>query len=88
MSKPIESAKSMQEHWREYRDQCYPDGLDGAQNRECHQAFFSAAFVILYNVLAEVSQMSDEDAVSTLKRLQTEVAEVVGDRLKTLKQQN
>ena len=78
---------TLQDHWREYRDQIYPEGIPARQNLECHQAFFSGCLVALRSCTA-LAAMTDADAVRELERLLTEAESVCGARVKTLKERN
>lgn len=79
--------KTLQEEWQEYRDKIYPDGISGTQNRECHQAFFSGAFVFA-TALNEIAALPDGEAEKRLAKLVSEATEVVGSIAQSLKSRN
>ena len=78
---------SLQDHWREYRDACYPTGIPAEQNLECHQAFFAGCLVALRSCTA-LAAMTDDDALRELQRLLTEAETVCAARAQTLKERN
>jgi hypothetical protein len=80
---------TMQEAWRDYRDRCYPKGIEGIQNRECHQAFFSGALVAI-EAMMDISNNTTDDskAVKAVDRLLSEVLSVCQARANTLKDRN
>lgn len=80
--------KTLQDHWREYRDKVYPEGISAIQNRECHQAFFAGAMVALVTADKAASTLTEDEAVKTLQSMAKEVMEVCEFRLKTLGSQN
>jgi hypothetical protein len=72
--------KTMQEEWREYRDKIYKHGLPYEQNKECHQAFFAGAFVLL-TALTHIGSNPDEDeALKATAALEKEIREIMHAR--------
>lgn len=70
--------KTLQEEWRAYRDAVYPKTISAVQNKECHQAFCSGAFVAI-KLLDELSNLPEDQAVAELRKLSAEAVELCGD---------
>jgi hypothetical protein len=75
---------TIQEQWRKYRDQCYPEGISGVQNAECHQAFFAGASIAL-GFMDDISKLPTGEAVKQLHALCMEAAEVLEARANAIK---
>lgn len=76
---------TLQELWKQYRDNCYPADIPADQNRECHQAFMAGAFSALTEWTVIASEMKDEDeAAKQLGKLLTEAEEWCRLRAKAL----
>lgn len=81
--------RTMQDQWKQYRDACYPQGIEGTQNRECHQAFFAGALIAFETMKAIASGIKDEDeAAKAVGKLADEVAQVCRYRITTLLDRN
>lgn len=80
--------KTLQDQWREYRDACYPTGIPAEQNRECHQAFFAGALVVLKLAVERSYGLSDEDAYKSVGALIREAQEVCEQRVYAVKVRN
>jgi len=64
--------KTMQEEWRTYRDAVYPQQISFTQTKECHQAFFAGALMVL-KAMHELAELPDADAEAALGKLRAEV---------------
>lgn len=80
--------KTLQDQWREYRDACYPQGISGAQNLECHQAFFAGALVVLKLAVERADGLSEEQAYKQIGDLIREAQEVCQRRIYSGKARN
>lgn len=78
---------SLQDLWREYRDQCYPEGMIAEQNKQLHQAFFAGCLVSLRSCVS-LAAMTDDDAVKELGKLLTEAETICSHRAKSCKERN
>jgi hypothetical protein len=61
----------LQDFWKAYRDEVYPEGAGGVQSREAHQAFFAGAFAVSLRLLSE------SDPLETGRQVQKQAAEFV-----------
>lgn len=67
--------KTFSDHWREYRDKVYPDGMVPDQNRQLHQAFFAAGLVFC-GIQGDLAKLPDDQAVAELAKLTDEITAV------------
>lgn len=79
--------KSMQDAWREYRDQVYDGPIPARQNLECHQAFFAGALSVV-SALTEIEKLPENQGVVALGALSEEIITACRARLHTLKTRN
>lgn len=76
---------TLQELWKQYRDNCYPKDMPADQNRECHQAFMAGAFSALTEWVVIARTVEDEEqAAKQLGLLVTEAEEWCRMRAKAL----
>lgn len=79
--------KTLQDEWREYRDQVYPKGIPANQNRELHGAFFAGALCYSQSMDSIVNLPGDEQ-IAALARLKNEVWEINANRAHVAKNRN
>lgn len=80
--------KTLQENWREFRDQVYPKDMPAIQNRELHGAFFAGA-LIYAQAMDEIANLpTDEQIGAALTKLKREVWEVNANRAHVAKARN
>jgi hypothetical protein len=72
---------SLQEQWKDYRDACYPQGLEGTQNRETHQAFFAGALVALKLVIEDSHELPPEEAQRAIAKVIEEAKGVCNEHV-------
>lgn len=66
---------TIQSEWENYARHCYPHGMVPIQEKECRQAFFSGALVML-RLTSEISGVySEDDAIGQIGQLQRELVE-------------
>ena len=74
--------KTLNDHWKEYRDAAYPTGMF-----ECHQAFMAGA-LSFNQMLDEIAALPEDKAMGALAMIKNEVWEINGARAHTLKAMN
>lgn len=79
--------KTMLEHWKQYRDQCYPGELEGDQNKQLHQAFFAGALCTLQTI-SKIGDLPEAQADGELGKLQIEILEINQARADAVKARN
>lgn len=81
--------KTMQEEWKIFRDLCYPNGIEGEQNKQLHQAFFAGALSILgaFDEIARTPDGTGED-VRAYDKLRQEVMQICTMRVKSVEARN
>lgn len=57
--------KTLQDHWRVYRDKAYPNVMTANQNRQLHQTFFAGAWVALLEA-QRLADLPEDTAVANL----------------------
>ena len=68
--------KTLNDLWREYRDQLYPGGeMPADQNKQLHMAFFAGAIVMIEEVKSAVL-LPYPEAMRRLVDLEREVTEI------------
>lgn len=63
--------KSIEAHWRNFRDRAYPNGMVTDQNRQLHQAFFAGAWVALQES-SKLAELPEDQAVTSLEVMHRE----------------
>ena len=77
----------LEEHWRKYRDACYPEGCPADQKKECQQAFFAGAFVALKEIECAAC-LSEEAAFERTNAVCSEAAQFCQQRLDQMGRRN
>jgi hypothetical protein len=65
----------MDDHWREFRDLCYPEGTGAEQNKQLHRAFFAGA-ICLKEELQKISTLQGDLNPVALANLYQEILAV------------
>jgi hypothetical protein len=69
------SSATIQSEWEGYRDSCYPQGLSAIQEKECRQAFFSGALLILHRTSEISGSAAEASAIREIEALYRELIE-------------